>query len=97
MKLYTIIDRSSGKMFSSHIPAENDLVALFGFCRWLKNEEAKNGMDKRNYALFSVAEFIENGKILSSDYHKIVNGDLADDMYNVELQKALEEEERSNE
>ena len=96
MKLYTIVDRSSRKMFSSHIPAENDLVALFGFCRWLKAEEEKNGMDKRNYALFSVAEFAEDGKILSSDYHKIVNGDVADEMYNDELQKALEEEEKDN-
>lgn len=96
MKLYTIIDRSSRKMFSSFIPAENDLVALFGFCRWLKSEEEKNNMDKRNYALFSVAEFAEDGKILSANYHKIVNGDVADEMYEVELQKALEEEEKDN-
>lgn len=96
MKLYTIVDRSSRKMFSNHIPADNDLVALFGFCRWLKNEEQKNGMDKRNYALFSVAEFAEDGKIFSLNYHKIVNGDLADEMYNDELQKALEQEDKDN-
>lgn len=96
MKLYTIVDRSSKKMFSNHIPAENDLVALFGFCRWLKAEEEKNGMDKRNYALYSCGEFESNGAITKTRYHKIVNGDVADDMYNEELQKALEEEEKDN-
>lgn len=93
VQLYVIVDRVSKKAFSGLIPAENDLVADFGFIKWLKNQ--KDDVDPRSYALRHVGSFGLSGEIVDVDNYLVVNGDQAQNFYDNEVIKALEEEENS--
>lgn len=95
MSLYFIKDRASGLMYSNFIPAQNDLVAVFGFTNTLKKqEEAPIPIDPKCFALYKAAEFDELGCISALDSPVlIVTGDKAKEYYDNELVKALEAEE----
>lgn len=97
MSLYFIKDRASGLMYSNFIPAQNDLVAVFGFINTLKKqEEAPIPIDPKCFALCKAGVFDESGRIGSIEPVVIVTGDKAKEYYDNELVKALEEEESVN-
>lgn len=94
MNLYFIKDRASGLMYSNFIPCQNDLVAVFGFINSLKKQEgAPVKIDPKCFALCKAASFDDTGSIVPCDVTVIVNGDKAQEFYDNELVKALEEEE----
>lgn len=97
MNLYFIKDRASGLMYSNFVPAQNDLVAVFGFINTLKKmEESPVKVDPRCFALCKAGSFDQTGSIVPCDVTLIVNGDKAQDFYDNELVKALEAEESVN-
>lgn len=95
LSLYFIKDRASGLMYSNFIPAQNDLVAVFGFINSLKKQEgAPIPIDPRCFALYKAGEFSQDGSIVACETPiLIVTGDKAQEFYDNELVKALEEEE----
>lgn len=90
--LYVIVDRISNLMYSQVIPAVSDLVAVFGFTKFIKGEEEK-GLAPAMYSLVRIGKIAPDGRISDTDYVTIVTGDKAQEMYDNELVKALEEEE----
>lgn len=95
MNLYFIKDRASGLMYSNFIPAQNDLVAVFGFINSLKKqEEAPIPVDPKCFALCKAGSFSSDGCITPCDTPVvIVTGDKAKEFYDNELVKALDAED----
>lgn len=91
IELYVVVDRISKKAFTGIIPAANDLVAVFGFIKWLKSQE--DGIDPRSYTLKHIGSFNTAGEIISANNYQVVTGDKAQEFYDNEVVKALEEEE----
>lgn len=91
VNLYVVVDRISKKAFTGIIPAQNDLVAVFGFLKWLKGQN--DGIDPKSYALCHCGKFTSDGQIIETEFYRIVTGDNAQNYYDNEVIKALEEEE----
>ena len=91
IQLYVVVDRISKKAFTGVIPAANDLVAVFGFIKWLKSQD--DGIDPRSYALRHIGTFTTSGEITGAENYQIVTGENAQQYYDNEVVKALEEED----
>lgn len=92
--LYVILERTSKTVISGTIPAKSDLVALFGFCNWLVQQEKQEQVPTQPimYGLRRVALMSRSGEIVDTSNFCIATGDKAKEMYDDLVQRALGDE-----
>lgn len=93
--LYVIGERTSRTVVAGPIPARSDLVALFGFIRYLKEQEKREDIptNPQMYSLGRIGLMAKDGQIVNTNGFRIATGDTAQQMYDDMVQKALQEDD----